>query len=106
VRVRGGAGRPGPAGGGQHLGPQYARRAFPRGRSPLGARDRVDPGAVELEVTENTIGLDRATAQSVLARLRSSGLVHLDRRLRDGLFVDGASYAIYPWTASRSTGVL
>ncbi len=34
----------------------------------------VNPGAVELEITENTIGLDHSTTQSVLTRLRSSGL--------------------------------
>jgi diguanylate cyclase (GGDEF)-like protein len=47
---------------------------FPEVVAGLVRETGVDPGAVELEVTENTIGLDRATAQSVLARLRSSGL--------------------------------
>ena len=47
---------------------------FPEVVARLVRETGVDPGAVELEVTENTIGLDRATAQSVLARLRSSGL--------------------------------
>jgi diguanylate cyclase (GGDEF)-like protein len=47
---------------------------FPEVVARLVRETGVDPGAVELEVTENTIGLHRATAQSVLARLRSSGL--------------------------------
>jgi EAL domain-containing protein (putative c-di-GMP-specific phosphodiesterase class I) len=47
---------------------------FPEVVAGLVRETGVDPGAVELEVTENTIGLDSATAQSVLARLRSSGL--------------------------------
>ena len=34
----------------------------------------VDPSAVELEITENTIGLDRSTTQTVLTRLRDKGL--------------------------------
>ena len=47
---------------------------FPEVVARLLRETGANPGAVELEVTENTIGLDRSTAQSVLARLRSSGL--------------------------------
>jgi predicted signal transduction protein with EAL and GGDEF domain len=47
---------------------------FPQLVAALLRETGVDPGAIELEVTENTIGLDRSTAQSVLARLRASGL--------------------------------
>jgi len=67
--------RPGPAGGRSNISARNMRDVrFPRVVARLVRETGVDPGAVELEVTENTIGLHRATAQSVLARLRSSGL--------------------------------
>ncbi len=47
---------------------------FPELVAGLMRETGVNPGAVELEVTENTIGLDRSTTQSVLTRLRASGL--------------------------------
>ena len=47
---------------------------FPELVTGLMRETGVDPGAVELEITENTIGLDRSTTQSVLTRLRASGL--------------------------------
>ena len=64
---------------------------FPEVVAGLVRETGVDPGAVELEVTENTIGLDRATAQSVLARLRSSGLSISIDDFGTGLLVDGAA---------------
>ncbi len=47
---------------------------FPELVAGLMRETGVNPGAVELEITENTIGLDHSTTHSVLTRLRSSGL--------------------------------
>ncbi len=47
---------------------------FPEVVASLVRETGIDPGAVELEITENTIGLDHSTTYSVLKRLRTSGL--------------------------------
>jgi diguanylate cyclase (GGDEF)-like protein len=47
---------------------------FPELVNSLMRETGVSPGAVELEITENTVGLDRSTTHSVLTRLRASGM--------------------------------
>ena len=78
---------------------------FPEVVASLVRETGVDPGAVELEITENTIGLDHSTTQSVLNRLRSSGLSISIDDFGTG-YSSMAQLRELPSTASRSTAAL